>query len=74
MNMKDDYGDSLIHCAAEGGNTEIVQFLLEKGVSLSDRGFIGRLPLQSAYAGGHAGTIQLLLNKGASADGRNKDC
>jgi ankyrin repeat protein len=64
----EQYG-SLLHAAAGGGNTDMMNLLLERGLVLSntdaknvdDRGFT---PLLMAAAAGRAAMVQLLIEKG----------
>jgi ankyrin repeat protein len=59
---------TLLHAAAGGGNTKLLQWLLQHGLSLSSkkstyRTAAGATPLHCAAEGGHAAMIQLLLKK-----------
>src|SRR5438105_11636977 len=64
----------VLECAAEGGNVEIVRFLIEKGLPLEGhwqpRSQVARreghiTPLMSAAVNGHAEVVRLLLQAGA---------
>lgn len=51
--------------AAEGGHTNLVRFLLDRGASIKDRADEGESPLMLAAQGGHRDTVRLLLDRGA---------
>lgn len=53
--------------AAQGGFSEIVRQLLEKGADINMVGYNGSAP-RVASEGGHDETVKLLLGKGADFD------
>jgi len=57
--------------ASEYGRNEVVEFLLQKGVSLAARSPDGQTPLHWAVIGGQTETVKLLLAHGANLEARN---
>jgi Ankyrin repeats (3 copies) len=57
--------------ACEYGRNAVVEFLLQKGVSLAARSPDGQTPLHWAVIGGQLETIKLLLAHGANLEARN---
>eukprot|EP00953_Heterococcus_sp_UTEX-ZZ885_P017905 10014-Heterococcus_DN1.PRE.4 len=68
LDFYSDQHGSLLHAAAGGGNTELLQWLLEQGLSLSskkgaNRTAEGVTPLHCAAKGGHAAMLKLLIEE-----------
>jgi hypothetical protein len=57
--------------AAEYGRNPVVDFLLDRGVSLETQANTGQTALHWAVIGGHLDTIKLLLDRGASLEAKN---
>lgn len=57
-----------LHAAVEGGNTAVVDFLLSKGVQLSNRNSIGDTPLIIAVGHRHEAIAVTLVEKGADVN------
>ncbi|HEY1677148.1 MAG TPA: ankyrin repeat domain-containing protein [Candidatus Sulfotelmatobacter sp.] len=57
--------------ASEYGRNEVIEFLLEKGVSPDSQGATGLSALHWAIVGGQLETVKLLLARGASLETRN---
>lgn len=55
----------VLHAAASQGQHEVVQLLLDLGLSLGLRDSMGLGPLSHACQAGHAHTVQILLDAGA---------
>ena len=64
---------SRLHLAAEAGNEQIVQFLLEKGTDINARDGSQNTPLHRAASYGHEQVAQLLLSTGADIEARDED-
>ena len=57
--------------AAEYGRNPVVDFLLQRGVSLETQANTGQTALHWAVIGAHVDTIKLLLDRGASLEAEN---
>ena len=57
--------------ACEYDHNHVVEFLLDRGVSLQSQANTGQTALHWAVIGGHEDTIKLLLDRGASLEERN---
>lgn len=64
------YGSTL-HCVAEAGHCEVMEYLLGLGLDIEMRDGWGRTPLHCAAQQGHAGVANLLLQRGAAIDATN---
>ncbi len=51
--------------AAFNGDVEVIRFLLGKGASVNDTGFLNQTPLTLAAARGHLEAVEALLSAGA---------
>jgi ankyrin repeat protein len=58
-------GDSLLIMASKKGNTQIVKYLLEKGVNINIKNKHGNAALHMASHNGHEEVLKALLEKGA---------
>lgn len=65
INLRDEYGATLLHEAASAGQTNIVGWLLEQGVDLDARDESGFTPMQLASFMNHDAIVELLLRYGA---------
>jgi hypothetical protein len=62
---KDEYGQTPLSCAAEGGSEAVVKLLLETGkVDVDSMDEYGQTPLSCAAWGGHEAVVKLLLETG----------
>jgi ankyrin repeat protein len=61
----DDKGVSIMHIAAENGDTEMIEYLAGKGISVDITSNADRTPIMYAMKGGYTKAIDLLLRKGA---------
>lgn len=57
--------------ACEYGRNHAIDFLLQRGASLTAQADIGQTPLHCAVLGGHLDIIKLLLDQGASLETEN---
>jgi ankyrin repeat protein len=75
LEEKDNEGQTALHDAAEGGNKDIVTFLLSKGAQASTKGAMQETPLMHACRRGKVGVVQLLLKhtRGQGLSERNSD-
>lgn len=58
-------GRALIHCAADYGQTEVLEFLIANGANVNAKDKHGITPLLNAIFEGHTASVKLLLSKGA---------
>ncbi len=61
-------GRTVLHLAAQGGNTKVAQALLAEGAELNAEDEGGRTPLHYAAEAGHTETVRLLLDGGAEVN------
>ena len=61
-----DEGRSILHSAAESGNTTIIQLLLDKGANIEARDELGFSALHRAVCYSKHAAVYLLLDKGAN--------
>ena len=70
-----DYGGWIpLHEAANHGFTPIVEYLLDKGASINDRGgdaCAGTTPLHDAAANGRTDVVRLLVTRGANVHAKD---
>lgn len=66
-------GDTLLHFAAESGNTETVEFLLKEGAKIDVKNIIGDTPLRIAIKNSHRNIVQLLRKNRADIHIKNDD-
>jgi ankyrin repeat protein len=64
--IRSDDGQTPLHVAAIQGHTGIVQYLLERGATVSAQDSLGATPLHEAVRYGRVDIVALLLEKGAS--------
>jgi ankyrin repeat protein len=58
-------GRTALHCAAQKGQADVVQLLLDRGASVHTEDRNKRTALRVAELHGHSDIVHLLLNKGA---------
>ena len=77
VNIKDDDGFTALYFAAQEGQKEIAELLIEKGADVNvklesqtakENGMGGATPLRGAVANGHKETAELLIVKGADVN------
>jgi len=76
VNIRDHCGWLPLHEACNHGHRDIVEFLIDKGAALNDRGGSqcgGVTPLHDAASCGHLDVMELLLDRGASVVSRTND-
>ncbi|XP_046543960.1 serine/threonine-protein phosphatase 6 regulatory ankyrin repeat subunit A-like [Haliotis rubra] len=64
MSLKDDYNAPLFHLACRGGNTSIVEHLLQRS-DINHQGFNNRTAVMEAALAGKANVFHLLVSKEA---------
>ena len=65
INVATSTGLTLLHCAADMGHEEMVDYLVEHGAQLQPRDDEGLTPLHMAAMGGHIGVVEMLIDLGA---------
>ena len=65
-------GDTVISCASERGDLDIVKHLVEKTEVKGHRNSFGLGPLHKAAWEGHTDVVKHLLEKGAEVSARDK--
>eukprot|EP00941_MAST-03F_sp_MAST-3F-sp1_P004697 g4697.t1 len=60
-------GDTYLHIAAENGRLHVVQYLLENGLTVHERGQSNRTVLHAAAKGGHKEVCEFLISCGVDA-------
>jgi len=63
LNVLDDNGRKAIHSAAQGGQLEIIEFLLAQGTSLTTQDKQGDQPLHVAAVHGQTSVVKLICNQ-----------
>ena len=63
--LKSNDGLSLLHCAAEGGNTSIIIKLLSLGLDVDSRDNYGVTPLITAALNAKQNAFDILIQNGA---------
>lgn len=71
INYKDSSGDSLLHLAIEGGNKDLVEYLIDKGVHVDSRNKEGKTPLHYSASKGKSELIEMLIDKGADVNAKD---
>ncbi|KAF2629421.1 hypothetical protein BU25DRAFT_389615 [Macroventuria anomochaeta] len=66
VNVRDSYGSTPLISAAENGQYEVVQLLLDNNADVNVQGGRYGNALQAASAGGHEQIVKMLLDKGAN--------
>lgn len=64
VNARDDFGDTLLHKAAQFGHIELASLLLERGADVNPRNERDKTPLHYAVSWGHAEMADLLRRHG----------
>lgn len=65
-----EQGLTLLHVAAAGGHTQIVELLLANGLDANSQTQAGQIPLHQAAAGNHMEVAELLFAKGADVNAK----
>jgi len=71
INVRDKYGETLLHCAAFQGHLDVAKLLVESGADVDARDKDGWTPLHCAAFQGHLDVAKLLVESGANINTRN---
>ncbi|KAK6184410.1 hypothetical protein SNE40_001934 [Patella caerulea] len=70
---KEVSGRKPLHFAADYGQSEIVEYLIQNGADVNACDIHGISPLLAAVWEGHSECVKILLQKGASKNGKSPD-
>ena len=70
INVRNEYGQTSLHCAALAGNLNMIGILLSLGANVNGADNYGYTPLYHAAVYGLVSTVRLLLEHGADINGR----
>ena len=73
LELKTEAGKTPLHFAVEGGQADIVRYLLDKGADINARNVAGETPLHYAAGWGFLDVIALLIEKGADVKARSNE-
>jgi len=73
INIRNNFGDSLIHIAAAQGDQAAVHWLWQHGADINARNNSGSSPLHRAAMNGHKFIANWLVEHGADTKARNND-
>eukprot|EP00037_Helgoeca_nana_P028962 m.343978 g.343978 ORF g.343978 m.343978 type:complete len:1348 (+) comp27874_c1_seq2:251-4294(+) len=65
LGLSDEWGNSMLHYAANSGNVELVDMLLDYAANPNVQSTDGLTPLHLACHAGHSGVVTQLLERGA---------
>jgi ankyrin repeat protein len=72
VDVRDNEGETALHCAATNGHHKVVALLLEHGAEVDAEGYPGLTPLDLAATNGHYKAGALLLKRGARVNARTE--
>lgn len=70
---KDGVSLGSIEIACQNGESDIVRMLVDHGVNVSAKGYVGHSPLRIASRNGHTDLVKYLIGKGAEIDSEGDD-
>ncbi|XP_071115831.1 serine/threonine-protein phosphatase 6 regulatory ankyrin repeat subunit A-like [Haliotis cracherodii] len=73
LTVKDKYGDNILHKACDGGNVQIVEYVVSRNiVNINSTGYRGRTPVMRAVSNGHKAVFDLFVSKGCDLTVKDK--
>ena len=60
VNIRDGYGDTSVHCAANGNSPEAIAMLVQHGASIDNMNYKGDKPIDSARWYGCEAAVRML--------------
>ena len=63
LNERNEWGDTVLHLAAEAGNSDVCQMLIAGGASVTVRNNRGETCLHRAAVGGHTECVRAIVGK-----------
>ncbi|WP_264723490.1 ankyrin repeat domain-containing protein [Wolbachia endosymbiont (group A) of Cheilosia soror] len=73
ITKQDKYGNTILHYAAEEGNLNLVELLLDNNTHISVKNSDGWIPLHLAVKEGKLDVVELLMRKGANIDAKDNN-
>ncbi len=73
VNLKDRYGETPLHYAAENGSTRMAEFLIASGADVNAKNAKGETPLHSATLWGYRQMVELLIAHGADLKAKTNE-
>ena len=73
VDLVDQDGHSLLHCASLGGNADVCQILIENKINPNVQDYAGRTPLQCAAYGGYINCMAVLMENNADPNIQDKE-
>jgi ankyrin repeat protein len=73
VNVKDKYGYTPLHFAAEKGHTAVAELLIKAGADFDAKNDTGDTPLHKAAWKGHTTVVELLIKASADFDEQDED-
>ena len=73
IDYQDDYGNTLMHVAAQNGNKRLLKVCLKRGCNINIANLRGQTALHFAYGYGFNAAGEYLISKGADDSIKNKD-
>jgi uncharacterized protein len=70
---KDGVSLTCIEAACQNGSTDIVKMLIDHGVNVNAKGYVGHTPLRIASRNGYPDIVKFLISKGAEIDSEGDD-
>jgi len=68
LKSKDYWRDPLLFCAIRSGNSQVVEYLVDKGADINQIGRFEEPPLHAAAYAGSPETVELLIRSGANVN------
>jgi ankyrin repeat protein len=72
IDYTDQWGNTLLHIAAQNGNKNMVKFCLRLGADINTVNGVGQSPLHFAFGYGYSELGEYLISKGADDSIRNR--
>ncbi|EKX52459.1 hypothetical protein GUITHDRAFT_47785, partial [Guillardia theta CCMP2712] len=74
VDLKDDFGNTLLNIAAQNGHKNIIKALLRRGANINTQNHKGNTPLHFCFTYGFTDLGNYLVQKGADDTIENVSC